>query len=116
MASLCQARWILGGLLPGVSVRCYELGRGVSRIEFLSLDPKTPDSGGPLESLRWGLVALVWAFIGITHLFVFVTHKVTKLFLLSPELGDPGSDSGTPEPGDPGNSSLRACFLMVNVG
>jgi hypothetical protein len=27
----------------------------------------------------------------ITHLLVFVTHRVTELFFLRPELGDPGS-------------------------
>jgi hypothetical protein len=40
------------------------------------------------------------------------TPWVTKIFLLRPELGDPGSGFDTPEPHDPGNSLLRACFLM----
>lgn len=75
------------------------------------MDPKTPDTEVcPLESLPRGLVALDGLY-GVTHLRV--THKMTKLFLFCPELGNPGSCSDTPEPGDPGKSLLRACVLTV---
>lgn len=95
-------------LPPGAFLLCYELGRRLSRIELLSLDPKTPDSEVCLlELLCWGLVALAWAFKGITHLLVVVTHKMTEL---RPELGDPGCGYDTPE------SGAAANFLAANYG